>query len=475
MPFSGSGAPRLGARWRSARCGAVTRSDAPRELPKASLRETLAILLFAAGPLFAKGLILRRPRIVAAAARSDAEGRGIRLLARLRLKYGEGPLRLGLPGREKAVVLSPRHLRRILSQTPEPFAADTDEKRAALAHFQPEGVLISSGPERAERRRFHESALETDCPVHSLAAPLSRLAEAEALSLPAGGEVGWLDFRRAWFRVVRQAVFGPSARDEESLTDALETLRADANWAFLKPRRGRLRRRVLERLSDRLRAAPAGTLGALARDRAGEGSAPEHQVAHWLFAFDAAGIAAYRTLAMLALHPDAGARARRDRPFLRASILETLRLWPTTPAVLRQTTRETEWDGRRLPAGAGLLIHLPFFHRDPGRIPYADRFVPAVWLDGRAEAWPFVPFSAGPAGCPARNLVLFLAGAWIEALGRERLFLLPRGTGLDTGRLPATFDHFTLRLRVAPLARKGQEPARTQAVDACSSDGDPHG
>jgi cytochrome P450 len=174
---------------------------------------------------------------------------------------------------------------------------------------------------------------------------------------------------------------------------------------------------------------------------------------------------------MLALHPDSAARARRDRAFLRASILETLRLWPTTPAVLRQTVRETDWDGRALPPGSGLLIHLPFFHRDPGRIPYADRFLPAIWLDGRAEAWPFVPFSDGAAGCPARNHVLFHAGAWIEALGREHLFLLPRGGRLDPAKLPATFDHFPLRLRIAPLPRPGQEPALTGAVEGLSPDG----
>lgn len=452
----------------------MTRS-APPALPKASLRETLAVLLFAAGPLFAKGLILRRPRTVAAIARSDAEGRGIRLLARLRLKYGEGPLRLRLPGREKAVILSPRHLRRVLSQTPEPFAADTREKRAALAHFQPKGVLVSSGAERAERRRLNETALETGCPVHSLAGPLTRLAQAEAGALAGADALTWPEFRGAWSRLVRQAVFGASARDSQDLDKRLDTLRGDSNWAFLKPRRRRLREAFLADVRARLEAAPAGTLGALAWRRAEPGTAPEHQVAHWLFAFDAAGIAAYRTLAMLALHPDSAARARRDPDYLSACLLETLRLWPTTPAVLREASRETDWEGRTLAAGSALLIHLPFFHRDPGRIPYADRFVPAVWLDGRADAWPFVPFSAGPAGCPARSLVLLLAGAWIAALGREHLFLVPRGAGLDPAKLPATFDHFSLRLGRAPIPRRGPEPALAGAVDRLSTDGDQHG
>ncbi|MBV8686718.1 MAG: cytochrome P450 [Alphaproteobacteria bacterium] len=445
---------------------------APAPLPKASPADTLRILLLAAGPLFAKGLIRRRPAMVRFLARTDAEARGIALLARLRAKYGEGPLRLAFPLRGAALILSPRHLRRLLAETPEPFAADTPEKRASLAHFQPRGVLVSSGAERAERRRFNEAVLETGCPVHSLAPALIRLCEGEAASLLARGGFAWPEFQAAWFRMVRAAIFGPAARDDEALTAMLHALRGDANWAFLKPRRRRLRRTFLAAVGEKLRQAPADSLAGLARARATPEAAPEDQIAHWLFAFDAAAIGAFRTLAMLALHPDAAARARRDRPFVRAAMLDTLRLWPTTPAVLRRSERDTDWEGRTLPAGTGLLVHLPFFHRDRGRIPYADRFTPAAWLDGRAEAWPFVPFSAGPAGCPAANLVLLVAGAWIEAAIRRHVVLLPPGTGLDPEALPATFDHFALRLSLRPLPRSRREPALLGAVNPLSPDGD---
>src|SRR4051794_25787325 len=179
------------------------------------------MLLLAAGPLVAQGLIGGRPEIVALLARAGAEARGVRLLARLRRKYGDGPLLLRLPLRDQAIVLSPKHLRRVLAETPEPFAADSDEKRASLAHFQPEGVLISDGAERAERRRFNEAVLESICPVHSLAPMLSALVETELAPLR-DGRLTWPGFRRAWYRIVREAVFGPSARDDEGLTDALE-------------------------------------------------------------------------------------------------------------------------------------------------------------------------------------------------------------------------------------------------------------
>lgn len=429
------------------------------------------MLLLAAGPLVAKGLIVRRPKIVGLLGRTGAEARGVRLLARLGRKYGDGPLLLRLPLREQAIVLAPKHLRRVLAGTPQPFAADSDEKRAALAHFQPEGVLISDGAARTERRRFNEAVLESACPVHSLAPAFTALVEAELAPLRAAGRLSWFEFRRAWYKMVRQAVFGPAARGDEALTDALERLRGAADWAFMKPRRRRLRAHFLAAVRTRLEQAGPDTLGGLARARETECSAPEHQAAHWLFAFDAAGIAVFRTLAMLALHPEAAARARADSDFRRACVLETLRLWPTTPALLRQTRSETIWEGRPLAAGAGLLIHLPYFHRDGSRIPYADRFVPGIWLDGRAEAWPFVPFSAGPAACPARNLVLFLASAAVAGLMRDVDVDLPPSARLDPAKLPATFDHFHLTMSLAPRATKrrgGQEPAGAGAVDRFS-------
>ncbi|MFL6856498.1 MAG: cytochrome P450 [Allosphingosinicella sp.] len=433
-------------------------------LPKARLADTLRVALLAAGPLFAKGLLLRRPAMLHGLARSGAEARGVALLARLRRRYGDGPLRLRFPFREIALILAPDDLRRVLAGTPAPFAPDSPEKRAALAHFQPKGVLISSGGERARRRAFNEAVLETGRRDHKLAPALQALVARETAPLIEAGAFGWPTFRRAWYRMVRQALFGAPAREAEALTATLDRLRADANWAFLKPVAKRVRDRFLADIRARMAAAPADSLGGLAMARAVPGDAPEHQAAHWLFAFDAAGIAGFRALVMLALHPDAAARARGDDDFRRVCLLETLRLWPTTPAILRRTTEATDWNGRRLAADAGLLIHLPYFHRDDSRIPYAHRFVPEVWLDGRAEAWPFVPFSAGEAGCPARELVLHVAGRWLGACLESRAPACD--VRLDPHRLPATLDHTPLRLALRPLARAAAEPASARPVDA---------
>lgn len=58
------------------------------------------------------------------------------------------------------------------------------------------------------------------------------------MSVPGSGRFGLNAFARAWWRIVRRVVFGDHARDDE-VTGLLDTLRPQANWAFLVPRAAR--------------------------------------------------------------------------------------------------------------------------------------------------------------------------------------------------------------------------------------------
>ena len=53
-----------------------------------------------------------------------------------------------------------------------------------------------------------------------------------------------------------------------------------------------------------------------------------------------------------------------DANALRATVLESVRLWPTTPAILRDTTTDTEWSNGTLKAGTGVVV---FATRSSGR------------------------------------------------------------------------------------------------------------
>lgn len=422
-------------------------------LPAASVAETAQVFAGVVGPTLAGGVIKRRPRVLTVLEKMQADASAVRTLQKLRAEHGDGLLRLAVPGRSFALVLSPDDVGRVLAESPEPFTPANLEKKAALSQFQPHGVLISDGRDRDRRREWNERALETSRPTHHLAPSVAAKAAEEFATL-GPGPLGWDAFAPVWWRMVRRIVFGDHARDDQVTTDLLGRLRSAANWSYLLPRRRRAREEFLGRVrSLRARAPSDGLAGCL-----GAGEDVAAQIGHWLFAFDAAGMVTFRTLALLATHPAQRQQARQDIAsgdrlgYLRACVLDTVRLWPTTPAILRDTTKELDWNGHRVPSGTGLLVFTPLFHRDDSRLPYAHSFVPEIWLDGRAQREPaLVPFSAGPAGCPAKNLVLFTASTVLAALIRDRDYTVDSSPKPAPGRpLPMTFDNFSVRLTGHP-------------------------
>lgn len=432
-------------------------------LPTATLGETACVLAAVVAPVIARGVIVRRPWVVGLVERLDLDTRAVRRMRALRDKYGPGPLRLKVPVRQQTLILHPDHVHQVLEGTPEPFAAASLEKQTALAHFQPQGVLISHGDERTDRRRFNEAVLDTDRTVHRLAEHFVGVVDEEARHLlddaQVDGELAWNPFFYRWMRVVRRVTLGDGAADDHELTDLIAALRSDANWAFARPKRTDLRDQFYARLEPHLERAEPGSLAwMMAGTAKTPRTEPAQQVPQWLFAFDPAGMATFRALALLASHPLQAERTRvemrqpqnalaRDFPLLRAAILEALRLWPTTPMVLRETTMPVLWENGMMPANTNILIHAPFFHRDDANLPYAHRFAPDIWMgEPEEQKWPLIPFSAGPAGCPGRNLVLLIGSAMLANIleaGDIRLASHPKiKPGVD---LPGTLNNYGLR------------------------------
>src|SRR5690606_9612351 len=119
----------------------------------------------------------------------------------------------------------------------------------------------------------------------------------------------------------------------------------------------------------------------------------------------------------LGLHPEAehrmheegdtvlAARGRRTagdlprRVYTRAVVDESLRLVPPGWLFTRLTTREVEFGGRRLPAGATVLYSPYLLHHAPGSFPdpkrfLPERFLPERWRQGGDDGpfSPMVPF-----------------------------------------------------------------------------------
>jgi hypothetical protein len=121
----------------------------------------------------------------------------------------------------------------VLAATPDPFATSTTEKRAALAHFEPNGVLISRGAARDERRAFNERVLRPDLALHHLAPSIVAAVRDEAARL-ADAVLDWPHFTEAWWTVIRRVTLGGRARDDHEITDLLGRLRAAGNCAYLR-------------------------------------------------------------------------------------------------------------------------------------------------------------------------------------------------------------------------------------------------
>ncbi|MFD2792489.1 cytochrome P450 [Promicromonospora vindobonensis] len=413
-------------------------------------------------PLVAQGAIVRRPPATAWAERHQTDRTARAVLTGLRERHGGAPLVVRIGSRRLVVVTEPDDVRRLLEGSPEPFTPATKEKHAALAHFQPEGVLISSTAERWHRRPFNEAVLQTDQPVHDDGAAVvdavHRGAAQLTQHLALTGRFDAQSFTDAWWGIVLEVVLGSKARGDRELVAVLNALRRDANWSWLRPRRTRLREELEARIASYVQTPEQGCLAAAAHRR-GPATAVG-QVPHWLFAFDAAGAATLRALAMAAARPTVRERLLAEAepagpallPYARACVLESLRLWPTTFAVLRDSTGPTDWGERTLPTRTGFAVVSSFFHRDPARLEHADAFVPEAWLDGRNSAdWGLIPFSGGPVACPGRNLVLLVASHLLTRLVARDL-RVARGRHLAGDPVPATMDHLGLRFRVAGSA-----------------------
>lgn len=435
---------------------------------KAGILDTLAFLKDVGLPTFSKGALIRRRKVVDMAERFGLDDKAMRRMQKLRRKYGPGLLILSVPYRKQIIALSGEDAEEILALSPEPFKLASLEKRSALDHFEPLNVLASHGPERDDRRRFNEEVLETGCPVHSMAPTFRAIVEQEmdVVAERAGrnGELTWDIFFEGWYAMVRHLILGPSGRDDTDFTDLLEKLRYRANYAFLKSKDEPAREEMLARLKAYLDRAEPGSLAARAAQvKKTDITKPEQQAPQWLFAFDPAGMASFRTLALLSAHPDYEQRVRAEiaestgdpaprLAFLRACFLEALRLWPTTPAIFRESTRDVPWGDGTVPANSNLLIFTPFFHRDDERLPFAHVMRPEIWFDeNRRKGLSLVPFSQGPGICPAADFVPMIASmAMARLLERADIRLDPPDRLGSTDRLPGTLNNYKMKFTFAP-------------------------
>ncbi|ADD42762.1 cytochrome P450 [Stackebrandtia nassauensis] len=416
-----------------------------KRFPRLTTTERLQVTLLNTLPAFARGIAIARPKTVSLLNRLQVDRRMVDLFDRLRERYRGLPVWISSVNGPTLLLLSPRHVERVLGGSDQLYTPDTKDKHRALGVFQPHGVIVSRGELRVKRRQFNEAILDTSQPAHAERYARIVAAEIDAMMTGPGrdGTLIWPEIKRAFDCVARRVVLGDGAREDVDSTRLLAKLRREANSLGAKPG---TRRRVAawkadwdNRLARYAESAPADSLIGRVTDTYAETEVrPLGQVTQWLTALDMVPVLAARTLALLASHPEHFARANEElaaadahhgastaasiaaQPYLQACVMEAARLWPAVPNLARATTRPLDWDGVILKTGTTMVIPALYHARSRRQGRFAHRFTPERWLDGGLDRdWTIMPFSLGPARCAGAMLGGLLATAGCAALLRQ--------------------------------------------------------
>lgn len=137
--------------------------------------------------------------------------------------------------------------------------------------------------------------------------------------------------------------------------------------------------------------------------------------------------------------PDAG-----ERPYLEAVVLETLRMRPVLPLVMRKTTAPITVGGHRLPAGARVAPSMLLVHFREDVYPAPHAFRPERFLEQPPGTYTWIPFGGGMRRCIGASFaqlemrcvlqtvlasVELAAAGGPERTGRRGFTLVPRAGG----------------------------------------------
>jgi cytochrome P450 len=449
--------------------------DAPGEggdgLPSASLFDGLKILATGVLPALARGLFSPRQRAMRWLTALNTDRRLVKALSAIRDRRGGQGVRI-LGGR-MAVLWGTAAIREVLDRSADVYASDAGAKAKGMSHFQPDALTLSRGDEWRERRAFNEHVLATPDRVHPSGVRFAAVVADEVARLEHDdGRLEWRDFEQLFDHLTLRVIFGDGARGEQELTSLLEELMGEANRLVgLKEADGY--HELYARLERHLRdPEPESLLARFADAPQSDRTRVAHQVPHWMFAMrDTLGANAYRALAAIVAQPqvERAARAELERAdlsdpavidrlrYLEGCLEEAMRLWPTTPLLARETTRETTLAGERLEEGTQVMILNAFNHRDPERVAGADRLEPERWADGGRD-YRFNHLSGGSQDCPGGPLVLLL-GKTVLARMLERFQLTLEEPRLDAPEpLPHMLDFFGIRMGLTPATAQLMTP-----------------
>ncbi|KAJ8686716.1 hypothetical protein QAD02_022510 [Eretmocerus hayati] len=143
---------------------------------------------------------------------------------------------------------------------------------------------------------------------------------------------------------------------------------------------------------------------------------------------DTTAMAMSFTLMLLAENEDAQAKAREEvervlnnagptleisdlqqMNYLERCIKESIRLFPSVPAVSRKLSDDLQFRNFKAPRGSNVTVEIYDVHRDPKFWPEPTKFDPDRFLPDRIQSrhpFSYIPFSAGPRNCIGQKFAM---------------------------------------------------------------------
>ncbi|HWL19619.1 MAG TPA: cytochrome P450 [Bradyrhizobium sp.] len=301
------------------------------------------------------------------------------------------------------------------------------------------GLTRTTGRQHAHYRKLVAPPLRR-ASVNALAEKMTRLAEAEVASWPAGKTIDVWEFPRRLMRSFAvELLFGGNCEHGYFIADAVSRLMEDkwgssafafrvnlpiTSYGRIVRQSELLEQRVLEwARTKRGQVDDRDLASIIVNSPDADGNPPSDATivgqipSLFAAAFEAGQSVLTWTLLLLAQHPRVAAQLldelRRkmgntwpslsdagDLSYLDAVVKESMRVLPPVPFQIRVAQRDTKIFGFPLPQGARVILNTFLTNRMPHPYPDGDVFRPERWFTIAPTAFEFPVFSGGPHSCP---------------------------------------------------------------------------
>ena len=436
----------------------------PSGLPEASIAESTKVVAAGLLPAVARGLFKPRRSMSKHLTAINADGKTVEVLGEIKRKHpGQG---VRLFGGRMVVLWGADAIREVMESSADLYASDTGAKAKGMCHFQPDALTISRGEEWRDRRAFTEHVLATGERVHPDGDHHMSIVADEISRMRIRGTLEWERWERLFDHLTLRVVLGEKARGDQDLTALLDKLMCEANRIVAgEAESSDAYHELHARMEWYLRDPEPGSLVAHFAD------APQtdktrvvHQIPHWLFAMrDTLGANTYRALAAIGADETIEERVREEFAerdltsaqdvdglrYLEGCLQESMRLWPSTPILAREATRDAVLAGERIEEGTQVMLVNTFNHRDTDSVADADLLKPERWETEKRD-YRFNHLASGSQWCPGEPLVLLLGKAVIAQTlkGWDVTVVEPDLPAGSREPLPNMLDFYSIRLVV---------------------------